>query len=342
MSERRQAGEKDPATINSFVGSIAERDQASAGTDIDRVDRVDTVDTVETSDSADIDDSETRATESDSRAAAGTASDTQAEAATNRRGRWWVEVLIVLAFYGVYSAIRNLFGSAAVSPEQAYNNAVEIIDAEKSIGLYFEETVQGWFIDWGWFLKAWNIFYGTFHFVVTLGILVWLFKRFPARHRLARNSLAITTALALIGFSAYPLMPPRLLAVGAPYGGLDFGGNAYSYVDTLAVHGGLWSFDSGAMQAVSNQYAAMPSLHFGWSTWCLIMLWPVLERRWTKALIASYPVATLFAIVVTANHYWLDAVGGALVLAVGIIGGKIVTERGNKRALRQALSGSTR
>ncbi len=264
--------------------------------------------------------------------------DGAADAVGNRRGRWWVEILIVLVFYGVYSLIRNTFGSAAVSPRRAYDNAVEIIDLEKRMGLYFEEVVQGWFVDWGWFLKAWNIFYGTLHFIVTIGVLIWLFRRFPARHRLARNSLAVTTVLALIGFSTYPLMPPRLLAVGPPYGGLEFGGNDYAYVDSLAVHGGLWSFDSGAMQAVSNQYAAMPSLHFGWSAWCLIMLWPVLQRRWTKALIAAYPVATLFAIVVTANHYWIDAAGGALVLALGLIGGRLITGLGNQRAERRAAA----
>jgi hypothetical protein len=74
------------------------------------------------------------------------------------------------------------------------------------------------------------------------------------------------------------------------------------------------------MKAVSNQYAAMPSLHFGWSLWCVFMLWPAVgERRWAKALLVAYPAATLFAIVVTANHFWLDAVGGAAVLAGGYL-----------------------
>jgi hypothetical protein len=100
-------------------------------------------------------------------------------------------------------------------------------------------------------------------------------------------------------------MPPRLLPA------------SYGFVDTLAKVGGLWSFDSGTMKAVSNQYAAMPSLHFGWSSWCLFVLWPATEgRTWARVLLVAYPLATLFAIVVTANHFWLDAVGGATVLAV--------------------------
>jgi hypothetical protein len=104
-------------------------------------------------------------------------------------------------------------------------------------------------------------------------------------------------------------MPPRLLPA------------SYGFVDTLRVFGGLWDFDSGPVAQVSNQYAAMPSLHFAWSTWSALVLFPMLRRRWSRALIVLYPVATTFAIVVTANHYWLDAAGGALVLGVGSLVG---------------------
>ena len=117
----------------------------------------------------------------------------------------------------------------------------------------------------------------------------------PERWRLVRNSFLVMTGLALVGFALYPLLPPRLLP------------ESYGYFDTMAEIGGLWSFDSGAMQKVSNQYAAMPSLHFGWALWCFMVLYPVLRKRWQRVLIALYPLATLFGIVVTANHYVLDA-----------------------------------
>jgi membrane-associated phospholipid phosphatase len=71
------------------------------------------------------------------------------------------------------------------------------------------------------------------------------------------------------------------------------------------------------MASISNQYAAMPSLHIGWSTWCAIAVWPLLSRRRTKAVLLLYPAATLFCIVVTANHYWLDGVGGLLAFGIG-------------------------
>ena len=88
-------------------------------------------------------------------------------------------------------------------------------------------------------------------------------------------------------------------------------------MDTMAEVGGLWSFDSGTMQRVSNQYAAMPSLHFAWATWCALVIWPIVGNRLARVLVAAYPIATLFAVIVTGNHFWLDAVGGLVVLGVG-------------------------
>ena len=73
---------------------------------------------------------------------------------------------------------------------------------------------------------------------------------------------------------------------------------------------------------ISNQYAAMPSLHIGWSTWCALAMWQLTRKRWARVLIVLYPVVTLFCIVVTANHYWIDAVGGLLALGVGYLIGR--------------------
>ena len=109
---------------------------------------------------------------------------------------------------------------------------------------------------------------------------------------------------------------------------------------TLDVYGSLWSFDSGAMHKISNQYAAMPSLHFGWSGWCALVLITTLPRNWMKALAVLYPFATTFSIVVTANHYWLDAVGGAMALTIGYGLGVIVTNvlARRRRVLRPVFS----
>ena len=229
--------------------------------------------------------------------------------------KWWAEVTVILIFYVIYSFVRNQFGSAKVAPNKALANAEKVIDLEKTLGTFKELQIQKFFIEWEWFIQFWNIFYGTFHFAVTIFALIWLYLKFPERYPPQRSYLLSTTALALIGFSIFPLMPPRLLSDCGQFGGCLL--DQYPFIDTLSELGGLWSFDSGTMQKVSNQFAAMPSLHFSWSFWCCVSLYPVLKKKWSKLLIFIYPVATLFSVVVTGNHYWIDAVGGIICLFCG-------------------------
>jgi len=248
-----------------------------------------------------------------------------------RRGlHWWRELLYAGTFYLLYSVTRNLFGSAGGgSTTHALHNAERVIQLEQWLGLFHEQQVQSWFLAWPWFLRFWNIYYGTLHFIVPIVVLIALFRRWPAAYRLWRNTLAFATGLALIGFSLFPLMPPRLLC------DCLYGGGAASdrgFVDTIDRYGALWTFDSGTVKSLSNQYAAMPSLHVAWSLWCALALIPRLRHRWAKVLVGLYPVATVFAIVVTANHYLLDAVGGVAVLGVGYLLARLVTPSTGARA----------
>ena len=186
----------------------------------------------------------------------------------------------------VYSLARNRFGSHRVEigdePLHAFNNALHIIDWEKTLHLFREQQIQSWFLDFSVFLQFWNTFYGTAHFIVTAGVFIWLYRARPAIFPLWRNVLGATTALAIVGFSMFPLMPPRLLDSHELFGGArleqERGIEPYGFVDTLEVYGGPWSFDSGAMQKVSNQYAAMPSLHIAWSTWCALVMWQLTRQ----------------------------------------------------------------
>jgi len=235
------------------------------------------------------------------------------------RLRWYREVVTVAVFYVAYSAIRNVFGSNAVAPEVALTNADRVIRLERALHLYVEPDVQRVVLDWSTtFIRFWNLYYGTLHFVVTGGIMIWLFRRHPEAYPRRRNTLAAMTGLALAGFSLFPLMPPRLLASTGPFGGGDLR-HAGVFVDTLAEFPTLWSFNSATMQTVSNQYAAMPSLHVGWSLWCVVSVLPFLRGRFSRAAVACYVPATVFAIVVTANHYWIDALGGAAVFGVAVL-----------------------
>jgi PAP2 superfamily len=260
--------------------------------------------------------------------------------------RWWKEVAFGLAVYAIYSAVRNQFGSAGGDPGPAFGHAKAIIDIEQALHLYVEPSLQRWYLDLpaNGLIRAWNVYYGLAHFLVTFVALVWLFRRDPRRYPLLRNTLAITTCVAVVGFAAYSLMPPRLLddpgefgacqiyapraAAAAEPGDLDAPGcDRYGYVDTVARYGGWVSFGDEGMKEVSNQYAAMPSMHIGWATWSALVLVPLLRRRWAKVLAALYPAITLVCIVVTANHYWIDGVGGLACLAVGFGAARAVTGR---------------
>jgi hypothetical protein len=219
--------------------------------------------------------------------------------------RWTREVLLLVCFYAAYTAGRDLQGSAAVSYTRALSNSLRLIGAERRLDLFGEESVQRVALAHRWLIECANVFYGTLHLLVTIAVLVFLFRCHRSAYRRARNALAAITALALVGFVAYPTVPPRLLP------------SHFGFVDTLSKFGALWSFDSGAMSKISNQYAAMPSLHFAWALWVAISLGSVTQRRTTRLLAYIYPLLTFIVIIVTANHFVLDAVFGAAIVAIG-------------------------
>jgi hypothetical protein len=226
---------------------------------------------------------------------------------------WWVEIIAIVAFYMIYSAIRNANEGGA---GEAYENARELIGWQKSLGINHEEVLQDWALHFRPLIIAMNYFYGSLHFVVTGGVGIFLFRRWSDDYPRWRNTLAISTGLALIGFITWPLMPPRLLP------------ESYGFVDTLAKYPTFWSFNSGAVSKISNQFAAMPSVHCVWALWCTCVVVPRAKRDWVKVLFVLYPVGTVMAIVLTGNHFVLDAVGGFAVLGIGYVLARTFTRAG--------------
>jgi len=233
---------------------------------------------------------------------------------------WWVEVLAILAFYFVYSAIRNSHGT---KPPHALQHARQVISLERHLGIFHEAAFQRWALHCKPLIIAANYAYGSLHFVVTIAVGIWLFRKHSEDYPRFRNTLAVTTGLALIGFSLYPLIPPRLLHTDYPQLFSHLG-----FVDTLQKYPTIWSFDSGPAAKVSNEYAAMPSVHIAWSTWCALAMVPRLKSTGAKVVAALYPVITLVVIVITANHYIIDAVGGLVILAIGWFVGQRLTRAG--------------
>ncbi|MEU6271458.1 phosphatase PAP2 family protein [Streptomyces populi] len=222
---------------------------------------------------------------------------------TPRRPRLWFEVLLIAVSYWTYSLIRNAV------PEQrheALRNADWIWRIEQHLGVAVEESVNHTVNHVGWLIIGMNYYYATLHFVVTLSVLVWLYRCHPGRYAAARLVLFATTVVALVGYYFFPLAPPRLMT-------------GSTFVDTVMVHQTWGSMASGDLKHMSNQYAAMPSMHIGWALWCGLTLFALARTPWARILGVLYPVATLVVIVATANHFWLDAVGGLLCLAFGFL-----------------------
>ncbi len=233
---------------------------------------------------------------------------------------WWKEMIIVLVLNGVYESVRN-FSSA--SPARAYDNALRLIRWQEDLGIWHEHAIQQWALGFTPLIIAANYFYGSVYLAATIGGLVFLYRLHPDDYPLWRNTLAIGTMLGLIGFATFPLMPPRLLDDVS-------GGHFYGFVDTLVKYPTFWSFDSEGMKTISNQFAAMPSLHCGWAFWGLAVYYPRVRSWWAKSLALLYPVATIFVVVITGNHYFLDAVGGLLIFVVGYGVARLVTRAGRR------------
>jgi len=240
---------------------------------------------------------------------------------------WWVEIGIVLVFDTLYETIRNSNKSGA---GRAFDNAMKVIDWQKRLGFYWEPEMQRWAVHYEWLIVASNYFYGSAYIVVTIASLIFLYRRFPDDYPLWRNTLLVGTLLGLIGFATFPLMPPRLLDA------LGDHRQVFGYVDTLVKFPTFWSFDSPAMKSISNQFAAMPSLHCGWALWGCAVFWPRVKHWWAKALAVLYPIVTITVVVITGNHYLLDAVGGAFIFAIGYGVARLATRAGRQPSRRLA------
>jgi PAP2 superfamily len=245
-----------------------------------------------------------------------------------RGQRWWREIVLIAGFYAVYSAIRDLHGSRPVSVNQAFHNARRVIGFERWLGVFHEAQVQHAVLHDRGLIRLLDDWYGSTHFVVTAGVLAILFFAYPERYRLWRNTLAVATAAALLGFAFFPLMPPRLLP------------SSFGFTDTLRVVGGLWNFNSGPIDHLSDQYAAMPSLHFAWALWCGLALFSVAGRLGLRLAALCYPAVTLICVIVTANHYFTDTAAGAAIVGVGYLAARGIETR--RREARAVTAGGSR
>ncbi|MEU0943830.1 phosphatase PAP2 family protein [Streptomyces canus] len=225
------------------------------------------------------------------------------------RLRWWTELPLILLVYACYSAGRLL---ARGDVTGAVDHGLAILKVEKVLHLNAEHPLNRLFTSQTWIGVPADFWYASLHYLVTPAVLIWLFRSHAVHYRAARTWLMTSTFMGLIGFTLLPTCPPRLLSA------------SHGFVDTMAQYSsyGWWGGEASAprgMGGMTNQYAAMPSLHVGWALWCGVMLWRYGRTRTTRAAAVAYPLITTLVVMGTANHYFLDAVAGAVVMGLGFL-----------------------
>ena len=207
--------------------------------------------------------------------------------------------LIVVVYLG-YRHVRHLARDQA---DQAFENARRVVEIERRLHLFTEQAVQQAFMHNDALMWLLNHYYARVHFPLTIIFLVWLVVRHRDAYRTVRTWLITVTLVALRMHVAFPLAPPRMLS-------------SLGFVDTLR-QSGLRIYSTNPNDSAANQFAAMPSLHFGWAV-IVAAGFVAVCRTLASVLAFLHPVITLIAIVATANHYWIDA-GVALVLVIGAV-----------------------
>ncbi len=213
--------------------------------------------------------------------------------------RHLAEVLFIIPAYTAYQFVRGTVGGEAGT---AFENANRLIHIEQRLGIFHEANLQQLILPKAWMVDFFNYLYIWGHLPVIIAVALWLYIRHRENYSLMRNAFLISGLIALIGFSAVPLAPPRYMP--------EFG-----FTDTIIQAQSYYAFQN---PKIVNQYAAMPSLHFGWDILVAIAVGFNTRVRAVKVVAVVMPVVTLGGIVLTANHYFLDAAAGALVAAIGL------------------------
>jgi hypothetical protein len=214
------------------------------------------------------------------------------------------EVALVLILYAAYSFTQ---GNLDRTRFLAFQNAYYIIDLEKRLQIFWEPVIQQWFLGNSLLVHLSNDIYSFLFYPAIIAFAIWTYNRHHEQYRVARNVFLVSTCLGLICFTLYPMAPPRMLA-------------SLGFVDTLATYEVVY-YSASMPSTLVNQYAAMPSFHFGWTFLVGMGTLYIAKTFWLKLAGVLLPTLMLISIVATGNHFILDAAAGAFVifLSYGIV-----------------------
>ncbi len=222
-----------------------------------------------------------------------------------KRARWWVELLVIAWLAWLYDSVTNL---APMRAAAALGHGRDILDLERSLHIAPELALNRWLSHHHTIGLIGSYYYDNAHFIVTFGLLGWLWWSRADIYRPLRSSLVAINLIGLVVFWRYPVAPPRMLT------GIGF-------TDVIASSHTFGSWHTGSLAVDADQFAAMPSLHIAWAVWCGLALWRLSPRRWVRVTAVLYPLLTALAVVATGNHYLLDLLAGAAtaILAVALV-----------------------
>lgn len=217
------------------------------------------------------------------------------------------EVAMVVVAYAVYYVVRGFTEGGAST---AIDHAHRIIAVEQWLRVFWEPAWQSFFTRSRASTLFFNAVYIWWHWPVIIVVGLWLFLERPRAYYTYRWAFLVSGAIALIFFGALPVAPPRL--------------SSPEIVDTISLHSG--AYRTYEAPAFVNQYAAFPSLHFAWSVLASIALFAQTRGLALRTIAVVSPVAVLMSIVVTGNHFLIDAAAG-VVLALGSLAAVHVAQR---------------
>jgi PAP2 superfamily len=223
------------------------------------------------------------------------------------------QLAVVLGAVAAYEAAR-----LAMDPNwaQAFTNARRIVSLEQVLGVAWEQSLQRAFLALPDIVNVLNVFYFVAHFLITGVFFFWLYHRSREGFRSFRDGFLAATAIALVIHWLYPTAPPRLAGVGIE--------------DTLRVLSGI-DIGSPTTSALSNPVAAVPSLHAAYALGVGIGMIRYAASHLIRAVGVIYPPLVVLTIVVTGNHFVLDAVAGMSVLGVGFWLARTLRRRAEER-----------
>jgi hypothetical protein len=219
-------------------------------------------------------------------------------------GRRGVREIALIGVLYVFYCFTRTFAEDDLGPAQ--DRAGDLLHLERVLHLDWEYSINHWFVDHSWAAVPASYWYAAAHYVVTLTVLVWLFRKGAAHYSPARWALVVSCLIALACYLLLPTAPPRLFSSG--------------YVDILSLHSdvGWWAADASApkgMGQLTNELAAFPSLHAGWALWVALVVRRNTRNPWLRGLAWLHAATTAIVVIGTGNHWILDvAVGWAVVI----------------------------